>query len=99
MAVDAALRIRFSIAAALGSDGIFHNKCGLGAGHTRDDVFTSDGKCAANGDVESIARFMRAFCFNHATLVIRFAQQATFAVANVSIDGAGSHLLSDEKAA
>jgi len=40
-----------------------------------------------------------AFSFNHATLVIRFAQQAALAVADVSVDGAGSHLLSMKKAA
>lgn len=30
------------IFAALGSDSVFHNKCGLGAGYPRDDVFTGN---------------------------------------------------------
>lgn len=42
---------------------------------------------------------MGAFSFNHATLVIRFTQQAALAVVDVSIDGAGFYLLSVKKAA
>ena len=87
------------IFAALGSDSVFHNECGLGAGYPRDNVFTGSGEGAANRDVELTARLVWAFSFNHATLVIRFAQQAALAVADVSVDGAGSHLLSVKKAA
>lgn len=97
MAVDAALRIRFLIVATSCSDDVFHNKCGLGTGHPRDDVFTGNGKRAANRDVELVARVVRALSFNHSALVICFAQQAAIAVAKVSVDGAGSHLLSMEK--
>ena len=90
MAVDAALRIRFSVVAASGSDGVYHNECG---------VFTGNGERAANRNVEFIARLVRALSFNHAVLVIRFTQQAAFAVTNVSVVGAGYHLPSMEKAA
>ena len=30
------------IFAALGSDSVFHNECGLGAGYPRDNVFTGN---------------------------------------------------------
>lgn len=84
---------------SVGSDDVFHNKCGLGAGHPRDDVFTGDGERTANWNVELVARLVWALSFNHTASVIRFAQQAAFAVANVSVVGAGSHLLSMKKAA
>ena len=71
----------------------------LGAGHPRDDVFTGDGERTANWNVELVARLVWALSFNHTASVIRFAQQAAFAVANVSVVGAGSHLLSMKKAA
>lgn len=99
MAVDAALRIRFSVGAVLGSDDVFYNKCGLGAGHPRDDVFTGDGERTANWNIELAARLVRALRFNHAALVIRFTQQTAFAVADVSVVGARNHLLSMKKAA
>lgn len=99
MAVDAALRIRFSVVAASGNDGVYHNECGLGTGHSRNNVFTGNGERAANRNVEFIARLVRALSFNHAVLVIRFTQQAAFAVTNVSVVGAGYHLPSMEKAA
>ena len=87
------------VIAALGNDSVFHNKCGLGAGHPRDNVFTGNCERAANRDVELTDRLVVAFRFNHAALVIRFAQQAALAVADVSVDDAGSHLLSMKKAA
>lgn len=74
MAVDAAPRIRFSVVAASGSDGVYHNECGLGTGHSRNNVFTGNGERAANRNVEFIARLVRALSFNHAVLVIRFTQ-------------------------
>lgn len=58
-----------------------------------------DGERTANWNVELVARLVWALSFNHTASVIRFAQQAAFAVANVSVVGAGSHLLSMKKAA
>lgn len=84
------------IAVSVNSE-VFHNKRGPGAGYPRENAFTSNRKRAANRDVELAACLVRAFRFNRAVLVIHFAQQAALAVADVSVDSAGSHLPSVKK--